>query len=93
MYVTKLLVPHGKRSSEVPLCQKILLTFFWDMKGPILERQEKGPTVNSAAYSAMLKDQLKHAVCSKRRGLSSKTVLLHHDSARPLVGPTTIETI
>jgi hypothetical protein len=42
---------------------------------------EHGETVNSERYSAMLKDKLKPAIHSKWRGLLSKTVLLHHDSA------------
>jgi hypothetical protein len=70
---------------EVQKCtlfEKILLTLVWDMKGPILEHyQEKGQTVNSATYSAVLNDKLKPAICNKRRKLLSKTVLLCHDSA------------
>jgi hypothetical protein len=40
-----------------PLISEILPTFFWDMKGPILEYfKDKGRTVHSATYSAVLKD-------------------------------------
>jgi histone-lysine N-methyltransferase SETMAR len=41
----------------------------------------------------MLKEKLKPAVRSKWRGLPSKTVLLHHDNARPHAAAATIETI
>jgi histone-lysine N-methyltransferase SETMAR len=54
---------------------------------------EHGQTVNSDKYSAMLEDKLKPAICSKRRGLLSKTVLLSHDNARPHAAAATIETI
>jgi Transposase. len=57
---------------------KILLSFFWDMKGLILEHyQEKGQTVNRASYSAVIH--------KKRRGLLSKTVLLHQEKDCPHV--------
>jgi hypothetical protein len=49
----------------VPSGKKIVPIIFWDMKGPILEHYEaKGQSVNPTAYSAMLKDKLKPAVCT-----------------------------
>ena len=76
-----ILVLHEKRSSEAYLYQEILLTFLWYKKGPILELyQEKDQTVSNATCSAMLKDKLKPAIRNKRKGLLSKTVLLHHDN-------------
>jgi histone-lysine N-methyltransferase SETMAR len=79
---------------KCPLCQKNVLTFFWDMKGAILEHyQAKGQTAYSAPYSDMHKDKLKPAICNKRRGLLSKIVFLHHDDAYPHVVGATIETI
>jgi histone-lysine N-methyltransferase SETMAR len=41
----------------------------------------------------MLKDKLKPTVRSKRRVLLSKTLLLHHDNARPRAATATIKTI
>jgi histone-lysine N-methyltransferase SETMAR len=41
----------------------------------------------------MLKDKLKPAICSKWRGLLSKTLFLHPDSARPHATAATIEAI
>jgi hypothetical protein len=83
-----------KQFRSVLFAKKILLTFFWDMKGTILEHyQAKGQTVNRAAHSAVLKDKLKPAIYNKSRGLLSKTVVLHHDNAHPHVMAATIETI
>jgi histone-lysine N-methyltransferase SETMAR len=73
--------------------KKSFLTF-WNMKGCALEHcQEKEQTVNSAAYSAMLKDKLKPAICHRRRGLLSNTAFLHHDNACSYVAVTKVETI
>ena len=67
----------------------MILTIFWDSKGPILENfLEKGCTINSVRYSDMLVNNLK----SKRRGLLSKKVLLLHDNARPHTAVWTVET-
>jgi histone-lysine N-methyltransferase SETMAR len=41
----------------------------------------------------MLEDKLKPDIRSKRRGLLSQTLLLHHDNARPHAAAATIETI
>jgi hypothetical protein len=77
-----------KKLGSVPSAKKILLTFFWTMKGPVLEHyQDKGQTVNSATYSATVKDKLKPAACYKRRGLLPKTVRMHCDNARPMSLP------
>jgi hypothetical protein len=47
-----ILVPHEKRSSKAYLYQKILLTFLWDKKGPVLElHHEKDQTVSNAMLS------------------------------------------
>jgi hypothetical protein len=41
----------------------------------------------------MLTDKLKPDIRSKQRGMLSKTVLLHHDNARPHAAAVTNETI
>jgi histone-lysine N-methyltransferase SETMAR len=64
----------------------------WNVNGPILVRfQEKGQTVTSARYSDMLVNELKPTIRSKRRGLLSKRVLLHHDNARPHTAARTVD--
>jgi histone-lysine N-methyltransferase SETMAR len=84
--------PPTRKIKNVPSPKKVMLILFWDSSGPILEHYlEHGQTVNSGRYSAMLKDKLKPAACSKRRGLLSKTVLLHHDNVRPHAAAATIE--
>jgi histone-lysine N-methyltransferase SETMAR len=73
---------------------KVMLTVFWDSQGPVLEHyQERSTTVNSARYSEMLRDKLKPAIRTKRRGLMSKGVALLHDSACPHTAAHTVETL
>lgn len=71
-----------------------MLTFFGDSKEPILEDYlEKGCTINSARYSALLANKLKPAIRTKRRSLLSKNVLRLHDNTRPHMAAQTVETI
>jgi len=52
------------------------------MHGPILVHfQAHRQTVNSANYCEMLWNELKPAICKKRRGMLSTKVLPHHDNA------------
>ena len=61
-----------------------MLTLFWDERGVILEHyMPRGNTVNSATYADLLKNHLRPAIKSKRRGLLCTGVLLQHDNARP----------
>jgi len=65
--------PAQKKFKRQPSAKKVMLTLFWDMHGPILVRfQAHGQTVNSANYCAMLQNELKPAICKKRRGMLSK---------------------
>ena len=71
-----------------------MLTIFWDSKGPILEDfLENGSTINRARYSDFLANRLTPAICTKRRELLLKKVLLKHDSTRPHVAKATIKTV
>ena len=73
---------------------QLLLTVFWDSQGPILEHyMEKGVTVTSVNYSNMLRNELRPAIRSKRRGRLTQGVLLLHDNARPHTAHLTINTI
>jgi hypothetical protein len=54
-----------------------------DHEGQILEHYlEQRQIVNSERYSDMRRNQLKSAIGSKRRGLSSSGVCPQHDNAR-----------
>jgi len=71
-----------------------MLTLFWEEKCVILEHYTpRGTTVTSASYSDLLKNHLRPAIKSKRRGLLSSCVLLQHDNARPHTACTTVVTI
>jgi histone-lysine N-methyltransferase SETMAR len=73
---------------------KLMLTLLWDMNGPILEHyQQKGDTVNSVGYSAVLEEKLKPAIRSCHRRRLSKGALLLHDNARQHTAATTVTTI
>lgn len=86
--------PVRKKFKSQPSAGKLMLTIFWDSKGPLLEHYlEKGSTVTSARYSEMLTKDLKPSIRTKRRGLLSKKVLLLHDNARPHTAAHTVETI
>ena len=85
--------PAKKKFKTQPSAGKVMLTLFWDSKGPVLEDNlEKGRTINSARYSDLLTNNLKPAVRTKGRGLLSKKVLLLHDNARPHTASHTVET-
>ena len=71
-----------------------MLSLFSDERGVILEHyMSRGNTVNSATYADLLKNHLRPAVKSKRRGLLSTGVLLQHDNARPHTARSTAATI
>ena len=53
----------------------------------------RGKTVNSATYADLLKNHLRPAIKSKRRGLLNTGVLLQHDSARPHTARSTVAAI
>jgi len=83
-----------KKFKRQPSAKKVMLTLFWDMHGPILVHfQVHGQTVNSANYYGMMRNELKPAICKKRRGMLSKKVLLHHDNACPHTAAVTVETV
>ena len=54
---------------------------------------EKGVTVTSVNYSNILRNELRPAIRSKRRGRLTQGVLLLHDNARPYTAHLTINTI
>ena len=63
----------------------VLLTLFWDERGVLFEHyMARGNTVKRATYADALKNHLRTAIKSKRRGRLSTGVLLQHDNARPV---------
>jgi len=71
-----------------------MLTLFWDTRGVIVGHyMPRGNTVTSKTYADLLKNHLRPAVKSKRRGRLSTGVLLQHDNARSHTARSTVATI
>lgn len=86
--------PVPKKFKTRPSAGKLMLTVFWDSRGPILEHYtERGSTVTSDRYCEMLRHSLRPAIRTKRRGLLSRGVILLHDNARPHSAAKTLETL
>jgi histone-lysine N-methyltransferase SETMAR len=86
--------PKPKKFRAQPSAGKVMLTLFWDERGVILEHYTpRGNTIISASYSDMLKNHLRHAIGSKRRGRLTTVVILQHDNARPHTAHATVATI
>jgi len=86
--------PKPKIFRTQPSAGKVMLTLFWDERGVIVEHyMARGNTVTSATYAYLLKNHLRPAVKSKRRGRLSTSVLLQHDNARPHTAHSTVATI
>ena len=56
-----------------------MLTLFWDERGGILDHYMPKGTLTSATYADLLKNHLRPAIKSKRRGLLSAGVLLQRE--------------
>jgi hypothetical protein len=74
-----------------PFAGKVTMTLFWGAQGPTLEHCRERHRVISVCYSEMLRDQLKPAIRTKRRGLLSKSVAMLHDNACPLTVARTVD--
>jgi len=86
--------PKPKKFHTLPSAGNVMLTLFWDERGVILEHyMPRGNTVTSAMYADLLKNHLRSAIKSKRRGFLSTGVLLQHDNARPHTARSTVATI
>jgi len=71
-----------------------MLTLFWDKRGVILEHyMPRGNPVTSTTYADLLKNHLRPAIKSKRRGRLSTGVLLQCDKARSHTAHSTVTTI
>ena len=82
-----------KKFRTQPSTGKVMLTLFQDEKGVILEHyMDKGATVTSVTYENLLKNQLRPAIRSTRRGLLTSGALLLNDNARPHTAHSTVAT-
>jgi len=71
-----------------------MLTLFWDKRGVILEHyMSRGNPVTSTTYADLLKNHLRPAIKSKRRGRLSTGVLIQRDKARSYTAHSTVATI
>jgi len=86
--------PKPKKFRTKPSAENVVLTLFWDERRVILEHyMPRWNTVTSATYAELLKNHLRPAIKSKRRGRLSTRVLLQHDNARPYTARLTVTTI
>ena len=74
--------PGSKKFKTQPSAGMVMATVFWDAKGVIMvDFLPKRSTITGVYYANLL-DQLRTAICGKRRGKLSKGVLLQQDNAR-----------
>jgi histone-lysine N-methyltransferase SETMAR len=85
--------PRPKKVSSQASPGKVLLTVYWDHKGVILEHYLEQREIINSERSDMLQNQLKPAIRTKRRSLSSSGVCLQHDNARTHTARRTIKQI
>lgn len=76
--------PPPKKSKAVHSSSgKVMLTFFFDCKGPLLiDFLEPGATINARRYVETLQN-LKHAIKSKCPGMLTDSIILLQDNAHP----------
>lgn len=82
------------KAKTVPSAGKVMITTFWDCDGMIMiDYLPKGVNINSAYYSNLIKNDLRAALRSRRRGKLSAKPLLQQDNARPHTANLTMQTI
>jgi len=83
-----------KKFRTQPSAGKVMLTLFWNTRGVILEHyMPRGYIVTSTTYADLLKNHLRPAIKSKKRGHLSTGALLQHDNARSHTALSTVATI
>ena len=74
--------PRPKMFKTQPSAGKVMAIVIWDAKDVImLDFLPKRSTITGVYYANLL-DQLRAAICEKRRGKLSKSVLLQQDNAK-----------
>ena len=84
--------PVRKKFRTAPYVHKVMLTAFWDCRGPLimLDFMPRGSTINADRYCSTL-SLLQAAFRKKRRMiLDVDNVIILHDNARPHVANKTI---
>lgn len=85
--------PTKKKFKSQRAVGKVMLTVFWDMKGPVtIDFLQRGTTVNAENYCELL-GKVKDDIRSRRRGLLSRGVILLQDNARPHTAARTLAQI
>jgi hypothetical protein len=75
--------PKPDKFLSQPSLGKVMLTLFWESKGPSLEHYiNKGTTITSSSYCDLLVNHLKPEIPSNCHGLLTTSVLLLHDNFR-----------
>ena len=83
--------PVRKKFRTAPSVHKVMLTAFWDCRGPlVLDFMPRGSTINADNYCSTL-SLLRAAIRKKRRRiLDVDNVIILHDNARPHVANKTV---
>ncbi len=86
--------PTVKKFKTRASANKVMLTLFWDMKGPLLcDYLEERRTINAEYYSNLLKIHLRPKIRTKRRGAITRGVILQQDNASSHTAALTQNTI
>ena len=83
--------PMRKKFRTAPSVHKVMLTAFWDCRGPlVLDFMPRGATINADRYCSTL-SLLRAAIRKKcRRILDVENMIILHDNARPRVANKTV---
>lgn len=75
--------PRLEKNHAIPTAGKVMLTLFFDYRGPwLIDWLPKGIIVNANRYAETL-EQLRSTVKTERPSMLSCGVILLHDNARP----------
>jgi histone-lysine N-methyltransferase SETMAR len=85
--------PRPKKARSSISAEKVMLSFFFDEKGPLLiDWLETGEIISAPRYCDTL-NKLQRAIRQKQQGMLSKGVIVLHDNVRPRVTDTCHDTL